>query len=66
MPDDKSLKILGKMYTELNQALWARLELLEHLSNQHDILLQGLMNGISQSDVYKHLGGSINDKPENT
>ncbi len=38
--------IHGKMYTGLVQQLLERLESLEHLSNQHDILLTGLMTSI--------------------
>jgi len=43
------LKLLGRMSTELNLELLERVESLEHLSNQHDILLIGLMNTITRS-----------------
>jgi len=62
MSELESLKVLIRMFIERNQGLWERLESLEHLTNQHDILIIGLLNGISQSDVYKHLDGKLKEK----
>ncbi len=49
MPADlvAQLKLLGKMFSDSVLDISERLESLEHLSNQHDILLTGVMNAMS-------------------
>ena len=42
-------RLLGKMFTELDQEYLERLELLEHLINQHDILLESLLTMLEKS-----------------
>ncbi len=58
MPRDYPTKHRGRMYSELDQAILARLESLEHLSNQHDILLTALLDTIIQSSEASTSTGS--------
>ncbi len=44
----------GKTYLEHVLELSARVESLEHLSNQQDILLMSLLSGTNQSAELKH------------
>jgi len=60
------LRYLGKIHTRNVQELSVKVESLEHLSNQHDILLMSLLSGMSPKDVFKRLSGSIDEKPEST
>ncbi len=46
-------KCHGKMCFEIALELLERVASLEHLSNQHDILLISLLNGTNQNDVLK-------------
>ncbi len=43
------LRLLGKMCFERDQELLEKVESLEHLSNQHDILLIGLLKVIDRN-----------------
>ncbi len=52
MPVSKhSRRFPGKTPFELDQDILERLESLEHWSNQHDILLSGLMKHISNLEL---------------
>ncbi len=44
MPERMLSKRPIPMSTAINQAIWARLESLEHLSNQHDLLIMSLID----------------------
>ncbi len=44
MSDIKWLRLHGRTYSKLGQELLVRVESLEHLSNQHDILLNAVLD----------------------
>ncbi len=58
------LKHHGRMYLEIDHELWARLESLEQLSNQHDILLMSLLSGTSLDEESRLLVKNIIDRLE--
>ncbi len=46
------LKLPGRMYFVTDPAIWERLESLEHLSNQHDLLITSLLDVmVEKSDI---------------
>jgi len=49
MNESKLLRCHGKMHIEIDPDLLERLESLEHLTNQHDILLTELLSIITRS-----------------
>ncbi len=57
----RRLKLHGKMFLEFVQELLERVESLEHLSNQHDILLIGVMRDISNQRLLDY-GTNIDSK----
>jgi len=62
MTESESIKHLGRMFIKQNLDLVERLTSLEHLSNQHDILLIGLLSGTNPKDVFKLFSGKLDEK----
>ncbi len=48
-PEETSLKLLGRMFSEHARDTLERLESLEHLSNQHDLLLDTLLKNMEEN-----------------
>ncbi len=55
------LKRLGKMYSEIVPELLERVESLEHLSNQHDILVNTLGDIMEELKKQERLNGNSDE-----
>ncbi len=66
LPLETQLKCLGRILTNQNLVLLERVESLEHLSNQHNILLTTLGDIMKEIENLEHYGKKPNGSHTST